>query len=133
MQVFKCTRQMVWQALNFKSDSKLAQKIRFTALRMYGGVPSWKPLAFETTHDTVNGIMRQDFGNGVTLVVDLQTGEAMLGIEKESDGEAAMASQPTSEGTPERETERIVTVTKAISIEELMKLQSEAMKLAMSM
>ena len=29
--VFGCSKVMVWKALNFKSDSDLAQKIRYTA------------------------------------------------------------------------------------------------------
>ena len=31
-EVFGCSTVMVWKALNFKSDSDLAQKIRYTAL-----------------------------------------------------------------------------------------------------
>jgi len=118
---FKCTHVMLWKALTFKSDSHLARKIRFVALRDYGGVPTWKPAAMETTHDTESGIMRQDFGNGVVLVADLSTGQVMLGVEKEN---------PV---TMERSTERVVAVKPAATIEELMMMQGEAVKMAMSL
>lgn len=121
MRAFKCTQQMVWQALKFKSDSQLARRIRFTALREFGGVASWKPAPMETTHDTAGGIMVQDFGNGVALAVNLTTGEAILGIEKE---------HPT---TGRRETQRVVTIEKGLTIERLMKLQEEAVRLSMSL
>lgn len=35
--IFKCTKEMVWQALNYKSDSDLAKRIRKIALDK-GGV-----------------------------------------------------------------------------------------------
>lgn len=35
--VFDCTREMVWQALNYKSDSDLARRIRKAAIEK-GGV-----------------------------------------------------------------------------------------------
>lgn len=35
--IFKCTKEMVWIALNFKSESELAQKIRKIAIDK-GGV-----------------------------------------------------------------------------------------------
>lgn len=121
MRAFKCTQQMVWQALKFKSDSQLARQIRFTALREFGGVASWKPAPMETTHDTARGIMVQDFGNGVVLAVSLGKGDAMLGIEKED---------PT---TGVRETQRVVKIEERLTIEGLMKLQEEAVRLSMSL
>lgn len=121
MRAFNTTRKTVWEALNFKSDSVLARKIRFVALKDYGGVGSWKPAPMETEHDTVNGIMRQDFGNGVVLVVNLTTGEAILCIEKER------------LSTCERQTERVVKIEEGLTIEGLMKLQGEAAKMSMSM
>lgn len=33
-----CTREMVSKALNFKKDTPLAKKIRFYAMKEYGGV-----------------------------------------------------------------------------------------------
>ena len=121
MRVFNTTRKTVWEALNFKNYSVLARKIRFVALKDYGGVASWKPALMETEFDTANNIMRQDFGNGVVLEVSLTTGEAMLGVEKES------------LATGIRETERVVTIEKGLTIEGLMKLQGEAVKMSMSL
>ena len=51
-EVFNCTTVMVWKALNFKSDSELARKIRFTALTQLNGTPNWKQADVETTCDT---------------------------------------------------------------------------------
>ena len=121
MRAFNTTRKTVWEALNFKSDSVLARKIRFTALKEYGGVASWKPMLMETEFDTSDNIMRQDFGNGVVLVVSLTTGEAMLGVGKENPA------------TGERETQRVVEIASRLTIAGLMKLQDEAVKLSMSM
>jgi hypothetical protein len=36
-EVFDCTKEMVWQALNYKTDSDLARRIRELAIKM-GGV-----------------------------------------------------------------------------------------------
>ena len=49
--VFGCSKVMVWKALNFKSDSDLAQKIRYTALMQLNGIPNWKQEGMETTHE----------------------------------------------------------------------------------
>ena len=65
--VFKCTNPMVWKALNFKSDSELARKIRFTALQQLGGVANWKPEEVETTHEETARTMTLHFGNRVQL------------------------------------------------------------------
>lgn len=67
-QVFKCSNVMVWKALSFESDSKLARKIRFVALKELGGVPNWKPVDMETTHEEVEKTMTQTFGDRVKLV-----------------------------------------------------------------
>lgn len=67
--VFKCSNVMVWKALTFESDSKLARKIRFVALKELGGVPNWKPEDMETTHEEDEKTMTQTFGYRVKLVV----------------------------------------------------------------
>lgn len=67
--VFKCSNVMVWKALSFESDSKLARKIRFVALKELGGVPNWKPVDMETTHEEEERTMTQTFGDRVKLVV----------------------------------------------------------------
>lgn len=35
---FRCTREMVSKALNYKKNSQLARKIRYVAKEQYGGV-----------------------------------------------------------------------------------------------
>ena len=59
---------MVWKALSFESDSKLARKIRFVALKELGGVPNWKPVDMETSHEEGENTMTQTFGDRVKLV-----------------------------------------------------------------
>ena len=68
--VFKCTNVMVWKALNFKSDSELARKIRFTALTQLNGTPNWKQADVETTHEETEQTMTQTYSERVKLVVD---------------------------------------------------------------
>lgn len=74
--VFKCTNPMVWKALNFKSDSDLARKIRFTALQQLGGVANWKPEEVETTHEETAQTMTLHFGKRVQLVYDRKDGSS---------------------------------------------------------
>lgn len=66
--VFNCSNVMVWKALSFESDSKLARKIRFVALKELGGVPNWKPVDMETSHEEGENTMTQTFGDRVKLV-----------------------------------------------------------------
>lgn len=66
--LFKCSNVMVWKALTFESDSKLARKIRFVALKELGGVPNWKPEDIETTHAQSEKTVTQTFGERVKLV-----------------------------------------------------------------
>ena len=68
--VFKCTNVMVWKALNFKSDSELARKIRYTALMQLNGTPNWKQADVETTHKETEQTMTQTYSERVKLVVD---------------------------------------------------------------
>lgn len=74
--VFKCTKVMVWYALNFKRDSDLARKIRYVALTQLGGVPSWKPEEVETTHEEAARTMTLHFGKRVQLVYDRNDGSS---------------------------------------------------------
>lgn len=80
-EVFNCTTVMVWKALNFKSDSELARKIRFTALTQFGGVPSWKPEEVETTHEEVEKTMTQRYGERVKLVYNRNDGSTHVLID----------------------------------------------------
>lgn len=62
--VFKCSRILVWKALNFKSDSELARKIRYVALKEFGGVVNWEPAEVETSHEEVERTMTMRFEIG---------------------------------------------------------------------
>ena len=76
-EIFNCSTVMVWKALNFKSDSELARKIRFTALTQLNGTPNWKQADVETTHEEAEQTMTQTFGERVKLVVDRKDGSVM--------------------------------------------------------
>lgn len=80
-EVFNCTTVMVWKALNFKSDSDLARKIRFTALQQLGGVANWKPEEVETTHEEAARTMTLHFGKRVQLVYDLKDGSSHVFVD----------------------------------------------------
>lgn len=60
---------MVWKALTFESDSELARKIRYTAIKEFGGVLMGDGVCwgFETIHDTAT--MTQIFSNRVKIIV----------------------------------------------------------------
>ena len=79
--VFKCTNVMVWKALNFKSDSELARKIRFTALTQLNGTPNWKQAEVETTHEEAEQTMTQTFGERVKLVFDRKDGSVSVFVD----------------------------------------------------
>lgn len=83
--VFKCTNVMVWKALAFKSESELARKIRYVALKEMGGVPNWKPADVETTHEESEHTMTQTFGERVKLVVSRKDASVVVYVDgKES-------------------------------------------------
>ena len=79
--VFGCTNVMVWKALSFKSDSDLARKIRFTALKQLGGVANWAPTEVETTHEETARTMTLHFGKRVQLVYDRNDGSTHVLID----------------------------------------------------
>lgn len=81
MRVFGCTDKMVYLALTYRKDSELARKIRYTAVKNYGGKPMAHCPECETLHDTTEDgrqIMRQHFDNGATLRIDKRTGETWV-------------------------------------------------------
>ena len=80
-EVFKCTTVMVWKALNFKSDSELARKIRYTALTQLNGTPNWKQAEVETTHEEAEQTMTQTFGERVKLLVDRKDGSVSVFVD----------------------------------------------------
>jgi len=104
-EVFNCTTVMVWKALNFKSDSELARKIRFTALTQLNGTPNWKQANVETTHEEVEKTMTQRYGERVKLVYDRNDGSTSILV----DGKVTRKEQD-------------------LSIPAFMKLQSEVEK-----
>ena len=72
---------MVWKALNFKSDSELARKIRFTAMTQLNGTPNWKQAEVETTHEEAEQTMTQTFGERVKLVFDRKDGSVSVFVD----------------------------------------------------
>jgi len=107
---FSCSKMMVWLALNFKRESDLARKIRYTALTQFGGVPSWKPEEMETTHEEVEKTMTQHYGERVKLVYDRNDGSTSILV----DGKVTRKEQD-------------------LSIPAFMKLQSEVELMAISL
>ena len=79
--VFDCSKVMVWKALNFKSDSDLAQKIRYTALMQLNGIPNWKQERMETTHEEAERTTTQTFGERVKLVFDRKDGTTSVFVD----------------------------------------------------
>lgn len=79
--VFKCSNVMVWKALSFESDSKLARKIRYVALKELGGTPNWKPAEVETSHETSEKTMTQTFGDRVKLVASRTDQSVMVYVD----------------------------------------------------
>lgn len=108
--IFSCSKMMVWLALNFKRESDLARKIRYTALTQFGGVPSWKPEEMETTHEEVEKTMTQRYGERVKLVYDRNDGSTSILV----DGKVTRKEQD-------------------LSIPAFMKLQNEVEIMAMSL
>ena len=108
--VFGCSTMMVWKALNFKSDSELAKKIRYTALTQLNGTPNWKQADVETTHEEAEQTMTQIFGERVKLVYDRNDGSTSILV----DGKVTRKEQD-------------------LSIPAFMKLQSEVEIMAMSL
>ena len=80
-EVFGCSTMMVWKALNFKSDSELARKIRYTALMQLNGTPNWKQADMETTHEEIEQTMTQTFGERVKLVFDCKDGSTRVFVD----------------------------------------------------
>ena len=81
MKAFGCSRQAVWQALNFKRDSDQARKIRQLALKRGGKLTDGYMPKCETTHEEVEKTMTQTFGPRVKLVVDKETGNVSVYVD----------------------------------------------------
>ena len=81
MKAFKCSRQAVWQALNFKRDSDQARRIRQLALKRGGKLTDGYMPKCETTHEEVEKTMTQTFGPRVKLVADKETGDVSVYVD----------------------------------------------------
>lgn len=81
MKAFKCSRQAVWQALNFKRDSDQARRIRQLALKRGGKLTDGYMPKCETTHEEVEKTMTHTFGPRVKLVVDKETGDVSVYVD----------------------------------------------------
>lgn len=82
-QIFGCTEVMVWKALTFESDSDLARKIRFTAMKEFGGVLMGDGVysGFETIHDTTT--MTQIFSSRVKIIAHKNIDKTAVLIDRE--------------------------------------------------
>ena len=79
--LFGCSNVMIWKALAFESESELAKKIRYVALKDFGGVPNWKPSEMETTHEETADTMTQIFGTRVKLVVNKRDASVLVYVD----------------------------------------------------
>lgn len=68
---------LVTYALNFEKESDLIRKIRYTALKHFGGELRMDLPIEETIHDS-NGCMAQRFKNGYRLILDKQSGKTNI-------------------------------------------------------
>ncbi len=86
-----CTEMSVRNALNFVRNTELARKIRFVALKQYGGVPSWR-VDMDTVHTSRE--MIQSFGDDVRLILEKRSGRVRL---EESGKVLSESSSPSIE------------------------------------
>lgn len=78
---FKVEEKTVYLALTGRRNSDKARKIRYAAVKEYGGVPMVHCPACETLHNvTEDGreLMVQNFNNGSSLRIDKRTGETWV-------------------------------------------------------
>lgn len=69
--LFQVEEKTVYLALTGRRDSDKARKIRYTAVKEYGGIPMVHCPMCETLHETTEDgrqIMRQEWPNGAVLV-----------------------------------------------------------------
>ena len=79
--LFKVEEKTVYLALTYRRDSEKARKIRYAAVRNYGGVAMSHCPECETLHEIREGerqLMVQNFDNGIKLEIDKQTGAAVM-------------------------------------------------------
>lgn len=79
--LFNVEKKTVYLALTYRRDSDKARKIRYTAVRNYGGVAMCHCPECETIHNVTEDrrqLMVQNFDNGIKLEIDKQTGAAVV-------------------------------------------------------
>lgn len=79
--LFNVEEKTVYLALTYRRDSDKARKIRYTAVRNYGGVAMCHCPECETIHNVTEDerqLMVQNFDNGIKLEIDKQTGAAVV-------------------------------------------------------
>jgi hypothetical protein len=81
MKAFGCSRQAVWQALNFKRDSDQARKIRQLALKRGGKLTDGYVPDCDTVFNECENKMEQAFGARVKIVYDRVTEETQVFVD----------------------------------------------------
>ena len=82
MKTFKCSRQAVWQALNFVRDSDQARRIRTLALKRGGKLTDGNFIPnCETTFEECEKTMTCTFGPRVKLVVHRKTNDVAVYVD----------------------------------------------------
>lgn len=78
MKAFGCSRQAVWQALNFKRDSDQARRIRQLALKRGGKLTDGYVPECDTVFNECENTMECTFGPRVKIVYDRGTEETQV-------------------------------------------------------
>ena len=73
IKTFGCTRQAVWQALNFERNSEQARKIRTLALKCGGKLTEGYIPDCDTSFNESDGTMDVTFGERVKIIVHRDT------------------------------------------------------------
>ena len=71
IRAFGCSGKMVYDSLTYRKDTELARRIRYVAVKEYGGIPMRHCPECETMYRTeLDGreYMRQEFRNGAVLL-----------------------------------------------------------------
>ena len=79
--MFGCSDRMVYKALCFECDTPLARRIRSVAREDMGGWIEASVAEDEIFYDTVehgDRFLRQYFGNGAVLEINMTTGECLV-------------------------------------------------------
>jgi len=79
--LFNVEEKTIYLALTYRRNSDKMRKIRYTAVREYGGVAMCHCPECETLHEVREGgrlLMVQNFDNGIKLEIDKQTGAAVV-------------------------------------------------------